>query len=116
DVDRGGAYVTAVFSALFLGGGVALAVIGNDMMSTLQLERDAGHLAADDPRLDEGFFVYIAADAAFGVSLILGALALYYFLNDPLPPSEGRVLEARDWALLPMLDPVNGAAGLGVGG
>ena len=53
------------------------------------------------------------ADVAFGLSVILGGLALYYFVHDPLPPSEGSVREARDWAFAPMVDPVNGGASLG---
>lgn len=116
DVGRGGGYVAAVFAALFLGGGIATAVIGNDMMGDLQAARDAGTLTSDDPRIDQGLFLWIGADAGFGLALILGALSLYYFLYDPLPPSEGTVLEARDWALAPMVDPQRGIAGMTVGG
>jgi hypothetical protein len=116
DVGRGGAIVTTVFAGLLLGGGIATAVIGNDLRNTLAAEQDAGRLASDDPRLDHGFILYIAADAAFGLSVILGGLALFYFLNDPLPPSEGSVQDARDWTFLPILDPVTGTAGGGFSG
>ncbi|HBQ13089.1 MAG TPA: hypothetical protein DEF51_18780 [Myxococcales bacterium] len=112
-VDRGSAWVTTVFTALFIGGGVTLALIGNDFMSGLRAEQDAGRLTSDDPRIDQGLFLYIGADVAFGLSVILGGLALYYFVHDPLPPSEGSVREARDWAFAPMVDPVNGGASLG---
>lgn len=115
-VDRGSAWVTSVFTALFIGGGVTLALLGNDWMSGLRAEQEAGRLTSDDPRFDQGLYLYIAADAAFGLSVILGGLALYYFLYDPLPPSEGSVREARDWAFAPMIDPVNGAASLGFTG
>jgi hypothetical protein len=115
-VGRGGAWVTTVFGALFLGGGIALGLVADDLSTTLAAEQEAGTLASDDSRLDLGFYLSIGADAAFGLSAILGALALYYFVYDPLPPSEGRALEARDWALSPMLDPVRGTAGLGVEG
>lgn len=112
-VDRGSAWVTTVFTALFIGGGVTLALIGNDFMSGLRAEQDAGRLTSDDPRIDQGLFLHIGADVAFGLSVILGGLALYYFVHDPLPPSEGSVREARDWAFAPMVDPVNGGASLG---
>lgn len=116
DVGRGGAWVTTVFSALFLAGGVTLGVLGNDFGAQVRAEIDAGTLSNDDPRIDQGFFLYIGADAAFGLSFILGCLALYYFVYDPLPPSEGSVQEPRDWTFAPMLDPERGAAGLGFTG
>lgn len=115
-VGQGGAWATTVFAALFVGGGVALSVLANDWSNQLAEEQAAGRLASDDARIDQGIYFSIGADAAFGLSLILGALALYYFFYDPLPPSDGRVLEARDWAILPMVDPVSGAAGVGLGG
>ena len=112
DVGRGGAYVTAVFAALFVGAGITLAVLGNDLSGTLQLERDAGRLATDDPRIDTGLIYWIAADSAFGLGFVFGCLALYYIFYDPLPPSEARVLEERDWAFAPLADPTRGLAGL----
>lgn len=116
DVGRGGAWVTTAFSALFLAGGITLGVLGDDFNAQLRAEADAGTLANDDPRIDQGFFMYIGADAAFGLSLILGGLALYYFFYDPLPPSEGSVQDARDWSFAPLLDPERGTAGLGFTG
>lgn len=116
DVGRGGAYVSAVFSAIFLGAGIGLGVAGLDLQNAVAAERDAGTLASDDARLDTGLFLYIGADSAFGLSLIVGILAVYYFLYDPLPPSEGSVLEPRDWAFAPMVDPQRQTAGLGFTG
>ncbi len=116
DVGRGGAYVSAVFSGLFLGAGIGLGVVGMDFNNQLQIERDAGTLASDDSRLDTGMFMYIGADASFGLSLIVGILAVYYFVYDPLPPSEGSVQESRDWALAPIVDPVGQTGGLGLMG
>ena len=43
-----------------------------------------------------------------GIALVLAGLSTYYFLRDPLPDSEGRVLKARDWTLNPYIGP-NGA-------
>lgn len=113
DVGRGGAYVTTAFAALFLGAGITLAVLGNETFNSLSAARDEGTLASDDPQFDLGMGMYIAADISFGLSVILGGLALYYFLYDPLPPSEGQVRESRDWSLLPIVDP-RGTGGLGV--
>lgn len=116
DVDRTGAWVTTVFAAVFLAGGITAALIGNDLSNALTMERNAGTLASDDPRLDRGLFLYIGADAGFGMAFIFGALALFYFLSDPLPPSEGHTLEARALSLAPLVDPVRGAAGLAMTG
>ena len=111
-VNRDGAIVTLGIAALFLGGGITTAILGDEMMGGLRRDLELGRLSNDDPRLDTGIYLYIAADAAFGLSVIFGGLALYYFLYDPLPASEGTVLEPRDWALAPVIDPVRGTAGL----
>lgn len=116
DVGRGGGWVAGAFGLVALGGGIAMAVISNDFYQQVVRAREAGALASDDDRLETGFFLAIGADAAFGVSLILGILAVYYFAYDPLPPSEGTVLEPRDWTLAPFVDPVTGAAGAGIAG
>jgi hypothetical protein len=47
----------------------------------------------------------IAADIAFGLAAVLGLFSVYYFLRDPLPDSEGRVLQPRDWAFSPSVGP-----------
>jgi hypothetical protein len=111
-VGRGAAYVTATLSALLVGGGVALVVRSDGLRDELEAERRSGRLASNDPRLTEGFWMTIGADAAFGLGALLGVLSIYYFLRDPLPDSEATVLEPRDWALLPYVDP----AGRGGGG
>lgn len=110
--DRGGAWATLVAGALFVGGGVTAAVIGADIRSELEAERDAGALANDDQRITTGQILFIAADIAFGVAVVLGGLSLYYFLSDSLPDSTGTVLEPRDWAVAPFITPTGaGAAG-----
>lgn len=116
DVGRGGGIVTAVFAGILLAGGVTTAVIGSELRSSLAAEQDEGRLASDDPRLDHGLILYIVADAAFGLSVVLGGLALFYLIQDPLPPSEGSVQDARDWTFVPMLDPVRRTAGVGFAG
>jgi hypothetical protein len=98
---RGGAIATTVIGALFLGGGIALGVLSNDTNNELATLRDDGRLASDDQRIDNGRLLSIGANVSFGLAGLLGILSLYYFLEDSLPPSEGRVLEPRDWAFAP---------------
>jgi hypothetical protein len=111
-VGRGAAYVTATVGTLLVGTGVALAVLADGLRDDLDAERRAGRLASNDPRLTQVFWMTVGADAAFGLGALLGILSIYYFLRDPLPDSEATVLEPRDWALLPYVDP----AGRGGGG
>jgi hypothetical protein len=115
-VGRGGAWVAMSFAALSLGGGIALAVVSDDLRSTLQHEQAAGRLANHDPRLDHGIYMSIGADSAFALAAVLAGLGMYYMFEDSLPPSEGTVLEPRDWALAPMLDPRAGVVGGTLGG
>jgi hypothetical protein len=111
--DRGGAIATLVVSGLFLAGGITAGVLASDLRGQLEQDRDAGVLADDDPRASTGLILSIAADIAFGVSLILGGLSLYYFLSDNLPDSDGQVREPRDWSFAPWIIPQQGGAGGG---
>ena len=103
-VSRSGAWVTATIGALFIGAGIVVGVLSHNIATDLVDARDAGRLATNDPRIFEGQVLAIAADVALGLGTILGALATYYFLRDPLPDSEAAVLEPRDWAFAPHLD------------
>jgi hypothetical protein len=98
-VGRAGAWVTAGIAAGVLGASIAVAVVGKGLQDDLKADRKAGTLRSDDDRADRGRFMWIGADAGFGVAAGLAGLATFYFLRDPLPDSEGRVLEPRDWAL-----------------
>jgi hypothetical protein len=113
-VSRGAAWATLTVAAASAGGGLALAILANNLEDDLRADRALGVLASDDPRLDRGRWYTIAADAAFGLAGLTGLLSLYYFIRDPLPDSEGRVLEPRDWAFIPSIDPLRGSAGLDV--
>ena len=86
-------------------------VRGDGLETDLANDRDAGRLADDDPRILRGKIFNGAANAAFGVAGLLGLLSLYYFVRDPLPDSEGTVLEPRDWTFVPHIDPVHRAGG-----
>jgi hypothetical protein len=96
---RGSAWGTAVLSAVMLAGGTTLGVMSNNRLDTLQAEADAGRLASDDRRLFRGKMMAIGADVGFGVGGLLGLVALYLFVHDPAPDSEGTVLEPRNWTV-----------------
>ncbi|NOY91596.1 MAG: PEGA domain-containing protein [Deltaproteobacteria bacterium] len=98
------AWTTLIFGLGSAGAGLYLGMRGRDIRDRLRSERDAGTLASDDPRILRGRLFYYGADAAYGFGALLGVFSLYYFLRDPLPDSEGSVLEPRDWALAPSFD------------
>jgi hypothetical protein len=103
-MNRGGAWATATIGVLSIGGGVALALLANDLETDLRAARNAGTLASDDSRLLRGRLYRIGADAAFGLGALLGLLSIYYFVRDPLPDSEANVFEPRDWTLVPQFN------------
>lgn len=104
-VGRGGAWVTSSLAVVSIAGGVVMGLLANGIQSDLEAARDNGTLASNDDRIFNGTLLSIGADIAFGVGAILGGLATYYFLRDPLPDSEGRVLEPVDWSFAPILTP-----------
>ncbi|MFT5353527.1 MAG: tetratricopeptide (TPR) repeat protein [Polyangiales bacterium] len=104
-VSRAGAWTTAIMGAGAIAGGTVLFFLSQDNLADLQAARDAGTLAVDDERIFNGRVLTIGSYAAFGVGAFLGLLSIYYFLRDGLPDSGGDVLEARDWALAPILSP-----------
>jgi len=113
---RGGAWVSLVVGALSLGGGITCSVLAHDYAYQLDQAAAMGTLASDDERIDLATGLSIAQWGAYGLSALLLGLSVYYFLVDDLPPSEATVLEARDFAVLPMFDPVNESYGLAVAG
>lgn len=113
---RGGAYVSGVFTGLVLAGAITMSVLSNEWSNQLQTERARGTLASDDPRIDQGFGFSIAQYCGYGLAGILLGVTIYYAVYDDLPPSEATVLEPRDWAIVPMVDPQTGLAGVAAGG
>ncbi len=93
---RTSAWVSMGFAvALFTGGGIAggMALKIDD---DLEYDRNRGRLADDDPRIMHGFLWALGADIAFGVGAIVTGMCIYYFLRDPLPPSEGKLYDPKD--------------------
>jgi hypothetical protein len=113
---RSGAILAGVIGGLFLGGSIASSVYVNDLYLELDRERSAGTLQADDQRITLGLGFSIGQYVGYGVAGIAGALSLFYAFYDDLPPSEGTVLDPRDWSLLPMLSPTGDVLGLSLSG
>lgn len=113
-VGRAGAWVTASLAAGMLGGAIATGVLGKHLEDDLKSDLDAQTLLSDDSRIHRGKVLYIASDVGYGLTAILAGLATYYFLRDPLPDSEGRVLKPRDWTLNPYANPTGAGGALHV--
>lgn len=113
---RGGAIAAGVIGGLFLVGGVGMSIYVNDLYNELERARSAGTLQSDDERLEVGFWLSIGQFIAYGVGGVAAALSLFYALYDDLPPSEGTVLDPRDWAILPMVSPNGDSFGLTLSG
>ncbi|MDW8245480.1 MAG: PEGA domain-containing protein [Sandaracinaceae bacterium] len=100
-----GAVVAGVIGALFLGGGIAATVYVNDTYGSLSYLRERGVLSSNDDRLDIGFWVSIGQYAGYGLAGICAALAIANALQDSGPPSEGTLLEVREWSIVPKVLP-----------
>jgi len=97
-VGRKGAWATAAVAAGFLGAAIATGVVGKGLLDDLDQDRSAGTLQSDDDRRKKGEYFYIASNVGYVIAGGMAALSTWYFVRDPLPDSEGRVLEPRDWA------------------
>jgi hypothetical protein len=104
-VGRAGAWVTAGVGVAVLAGSITAGVLGKNLQNELDSDLKNQTLLSNDARIQRGRTMYIASDAGYGLTLILAGLATYYFLRDPLPDSEGRVLKPRDWTLNPYIGP-----------
>lgn len=98
---RTSGFVSAGFSVALFGAGGAFGGIALNRKNSLEADRQAGRLAQDDPRIMEGFLWGIGADMSFAVGAIVAGMSLYYFLRDPLPPSEGKTPPPTDFTQNP---------------
>ena len=104
-VGRAGAWVTAGVGAAVLAGAITAGILGKNLKDDLDKDLKAQTLLDNDARIERGKILYIASDVGYGLTLVMAGLATYYFLRDPLPDSEGRVLKPRDWTLNPYIGP-----------
>ncbi len=96
---RGPAWTQAVIGAAFLGAAIYVGTESNRLHDQLQADRDSGSLESSDSRATRGRWFAIGADAGFAVAGVMGGLATYNFIKDPLPESSakaGKVLEFDD--------------------
>ncbi|MEZ4219722.1 MAG: PEGA domain-containing protein [Polyangiaceae bacterium] len=88
---RGAAWTQAIVGGVFLGAGIFLGLESNSLHEELEADRKAGALERDDERINRGRLFAIGADVGFVLGGVLGGLATYNFIKDPLPESGVRV-------------------------
>lgn len=84
---RGTAWTQAIIGAAFVGAATYFGLESNRLEEDLQADRKAGVLEQEDERLLRGTIYSISADVGFAVGGVLGILATYNFIKDPLPES-----------------------------
>ncbi|HKO51777.1 MAG TPA: PEGA domain-containing protein [Polyangiaceae bacterium] len=96
---RGPAWTQAIIGAAFLGAAIYVGSESNRLHDQLKTDRQNGSLEASDERATRGKWFAVGADAGFAIAGILGGLATYNFVKDPLPESSvkaGKLLEFDD--------------------
>jgi hypothetical protein len=87
---RGAAWTQAIIGAAFIGAAAYFGNESNKLHDQLQEDRDNGRLEAGDSRATRGRWYAIGANGGFAVGGVLGVLATYNFVKDPLPESSIR--------------------------
>ncbi|MEI9942302.1 MAG: PEGA domain-containing protein [Pseudomonadota bacterium] len=96
---RGPAWTQAIIGAAFLGAAIYAGSESNRLYDQLKDDRQNGSLEGSDSRATRGKWFAVGADAGFVVAGVLGGLATYNFIKDPLPDSSlkpGKLLEFDD--------------------
>jgi hypothetical protein len=96
---RGPAWTQAIIGAAFLGAAIYVGSESNRLYDQLKKDRESGALESSDSRATRGKWFAVGADAGFVVAGVLGGLATYNFIKDPLPESSvkpGKLLEFDD--------------------
>jgi hypothetical protein len=96
---RGAAWTQAIIGAAFIGAGAYFGLESDKLHEQLATDRERGVLEEGDSRVTKGYWFAVGADAAFAVGGVLGILATYNFIKDPVPPSSyksGSPLEFQD--------------------
>ncbi|HEX4420223.1 MAG TPA: PEGA domain-containing protein [Kofleriaceae bacterium] len=111
---RGDAIVVGVIAVAFGTAGGVIGSLSNTARDDLKKDIAAGITPPDsnDPRLQKGKILAIAADGCFAVAGLTALLGIYYTFRDKGAPSTG-LIDIRALALRPELGP--GYAGLGMG-
>lgn len=94
---RGAAWTQAILAAGFVGASVYFGVESNRLNRELVAEREAGYLHDKDPRIKQGFWYSVGADAGFSVGGILAILATYNFIRDPYPDPKLQLGKKREF-------------------
>ncbi len=97
-VPRGAAWTQAILGAAVIGTSIYFGAESDRLAGELAAERATGTLASGDPRIDQGYWYSIGADAGFGLGGLLGLLSVYNFVKDPYPDPElrrGKKLEFK---------------------
>lgn len=96
---RGPAWAQAIIAAGLIGASTYFAVESDRLHDNVLRDRDAGALSAQDPRLNQGFWYSIGADAGFVLGGVFAGLSTYNFIKDPYPDSvlrKGKKAEFED--------------------
>ncbi len=87
---RGSAWTQAVIGAAFIGAAAYFGNESNKIHDQLKEDRAQGRLEEGDSRATKGRWYSIGANGGFAVGGVLGVLATYNFIKDPLPESSIR--------------------------
>jgi len=96
---RGAAWTQAIIGAAFLGASIYAGAESNRLYNDLKSDNQNGSLESTDERATRGKWLAVGADAGFVIAGVLGGLATYNFIKDPLPESsasEDKLLEFDD--------------------
>ena len=94
---RGAAWTQAAIGTAFLGAAIGLGIESNRLYGEIEDDQSAGVLENDDERITRGRIFAISADIGFVISAVLGGLATYNFVRDPLPESRAQFGAPRDF-------------------
>ncbi|MDF3066537.1 MAG: TonB-dependent receptor [Polyangiaceae bacterium] len=87
---RGAAWTQAIIGAAFIGAAAYFGNESNKLHDQLEADRAAGRLEEGDSRATRGRWYAVGANGGFAVGGVLGVLATYNFVKDPLPESSIR--------------------------
>jgi tetratricopeptide (TPR) repeat protein len=96
---RGAAWTQAVIGAALIGTAAYFGNESNKIHDQLEEDRAQGRLEEGDSRATKGRWYAIGADGGFAIGGVLGILATYNFIKDPLPESSiktDKVVEFED--------------------